>query len=85
LKEYGYDTEIIDSLANMVVINKQANRRISSSVPEKYIKDLRISKEMLESQFVPIDENSSLYKVTSYEEFLKRRANILSSEMKKLC
>ena len=69
LKKSDYEYTLIDDTANIAFLTEKANRKISSSSPEKYLASIDLAK--LEKQFVPLDKN--LWKIENYEHFLQQR------------
>jgi len=78
LKSVGYTEDKRESLANIVFINPGTNKRLREE-PRVYIKKYRINLEELKKQLIPIDEK--LWRLENYEEFLDRRAEIVSNEI----
>lgn len=78
LKSVGYTEDKRESLANIVFINPGTNKRLREE-PLVYIKKYRINLEELKKQLIPIDEK--LWRLENYEEFLDKRAEIVSNEI----
>jgi hypothetical protein len=78
LKSVGYTEDKRESLANIVFINPGTNKRLREE-PLVYIKKYRINLEELKKQLIPIDEK--LWRLDNYEEFLDKRAEIVSNEI----
>lgn len=78
LESVGYAKDKYDSLANIVFINPGTNKRLRQE-PYVYIKKYKIDLEELKKQLIPIDER--LWKLKNYEEFLDKRAEIISNEI----
>ena len=78
LKSVGYTEDKRESLANIVFINPGTNKRLREE-PRVYIKKYRINLEELKKQLIPIDEK--LWRLENYEEFLDKRAEIVSNEI----
>lgn len=71
----SFDGSLVDSVANIAVLNEKANRSFSAKTPQEYLKDYNVKSERLEEQAVPAD---GLLDVNRFEEFLKVRANCLA-------
>ncbi len=71
----SFDTSLVDSIANIAVLNEKANRSFSGKAPKKYLKEHNVKQERLDEQSVPGDE---LLEVNKFEEFLKVRAEKLA-------
>jgi hypothetical protein len=69
--------EMVNEIANLAFLTKQANVKISAADPLGYLKDVKQKHPgALEAQFVPMDE--SLWKVENYEDFLKARRALIA-------
>jgi hypothetical protein len=73
----SYDTSLVDSIANIAVLNEKANRSFSAKPPQQYLKDHKVNTERLNEQCVPTD---GLLEINRFEEFLKLRAERLAAE-----
>lgn len=74
----GIGDDLVDSVANMAVISRAANRRISASEPSKYINELDlVSRGLLEQQAIP---DPTFVDPEQYESWLKQRAERLAQE-----
>jgi len=71
----SFDSNSVDSLANIAVLNEKANRSFSAKVPRQYLKEHSVKPERLDEQAVPGD---GLLEVSKFEEFLKFRAEKLA-------
>jgi hypothetical protein len=71
----SFDIDLVDSLANIAVLNEKANRSFSAKVPQKYLKEHNVKPERLDEQAVP---SGGLLEVVKFEEFLKLRAEKLA-------
>jgi hypothetical protein len=69
-----FDSALVDSIANIAVLNEKANRSFSAKMPRQYLQEYSVKPERLEEQAVP----SSLLEVDHFEEFLGRRAEKLA-------
>jgi hypothetical protein len=67
----SFDSSLVDSAANIAVLNEKANRSFSAKPPRQYLKDNNVRPERLEEQAVPAD---GLLEVSKFEDFLKLRA-----------
>jgi len=75
LKRKGYHSKDYDDLSNIVFLSQRANRAVRNSEPYDYIRQFKIDKERMESQFVPLDEE--LWRIENFDKFIKvRRKNI---------
>ena len=78
LKDAGVSNKDIDCVANLAVISGDANRKISASVPKKYVAELKLaSRGLLEQQAIP-DPSTTTPK--QYKRWLNRRAKLLAQE-----
>jgi hypothetical protein len=66
-----YDESLVDSFANIAVLNEKANRSFSAKPPIQYLKEHNVGRDRLDEQAVPGDQSLD---VTKFEEFLKLRA-----------
>jgi hypothetical protein len=73
----SFDGTLVDSIANIAVLNEKANRSFSAKPPAQYLKDHGVKPERLDEQAVPAD---GLLEVGKFEEFLKRRSERLAAE-----
>ncbi len=78
LQNEGYNSELINTLANYVIINKQTNLDIGSKEPVEYIKEKGIKKKDLKSQCIPIKKE--LWTVDRYKDFLNERRRLLANQ-----
>lgn len=76
LYDHGYSSEQINTFANYTIINKDTNLDILDEDPATYIKRLKIKKNDLQDQCIPLDK--SLWTVNKYEDFLAVRRNLLA-------
>jgi predicted nucleic acid-binding protein len=70
-----FDSSLVDSIANIVVLNEKANRSFSAKLPRQYLKDHDVRPERLEEQAIPSDAPLD---VDKFEEFLRLRAGKLA-------
>jgi hypothetical protein len=70
-----YDGSLVDSIANIAVLNEKANRSFSAKVPQKYLQEHDVKPDRLQEQAVP---SGNLLNVENFEEFLKVRAEQLA-------
>lgn len=73
----SFDSTLVDSIANIAVLNEKANRSFSAKPPAQYLKDHGVRPERLDEQAVPAD---GFLEVSKFEEFLKRRSERLAAE-----
>jgi hypothetical protein len=71
----SFDSSLVDSIANIAVLNEKANRSFSGKAPQQYLKEHNVKPERLDEQAVPAD---GLLEVSKFEEFLKVRAEKLA-------
>ena len=69
-----------DHVANITIISEDANKRIGSSRPDEYLKNL--DREVLRSHYIP--ENSELWKPENYYDFLQERKARLIEALERL-
>jgi hypothetical protein len=74
----SFDSTLVDSIANIAVLNEKANRSFSGKTPQKYLKEHNVKQERLDEQAVPTD---GLLEVSKFEEFLKVRAEKLAERV----
>lgn len=70
----SFDTALVDSIANIAVLNEKANRSFSAKPPSQYLKEHEVRHERLEEQAVP----SHLLELSKFEEFLRLRSEKLA-------
>ena len=70
-----FDSSLVDSFANIAVLNEKANRAFSAKPPRQYLKEHKVARERLDEQAVPPDEFLDLAR---FEEFIRRRAEMLA-------
>lgn len=70
-----FDSSLVDSIANIAVLNEKANRSFSGNTPQQYLKDYDVKAERLREQMVPAD---GLLEPNHFEEFLKARSEKLA-------
>ena len=83
LYKHGYvstdtrDKQLVNEIANLAFLTKEANLRISATDPLAYLRDVRARDEAaLRAQFVPLDEE--LWQVDRFEDFLKARRALIA-------
>ncbi len=75
----GIKKESIDSVANMAVISREANRKIAAKSPKTYIAELDLAaRGLLEQQAIP--DPSFVRGRRQYSQWLKSRAERLAQE-----
>lgn len=78
LKSVGYSKDKCDALANIAFINPGTNKRLREA-PYVYINKYKIDLKELEKQLIPLDKR--LWRLENYEEFLDKRAEMISIEI----
>lgn len=74
----GIDESSVDTVANMAVISRAANRKIQASAPKSYVKELNLDEGgYLSHQEIP---DPSFVSPEQYETWLVRRAKRLANE-----
>ena len=69
--------EMVNEIANLAFLTKQANIKISATDPLAYLREIKAKDpDALEAQFVPMDE--SLWAVDKYPEFLAARRALIA-------
>ncbi len=71
----SFDSGLVNSAANIAVLNEKANRSFSAKPPREYLKEHNVRNERLEEQAIPTD---AVLEVANFEEFLKLRAQKLA-------
>jgi hypothetical protein len=71
----SFDDSLIDSIANIAVLNEKANRSFSAKFPLDYLKEYSVKLERLAEQSVPAN---GLLELNRFEDFLKLRAEMLA-------
>ena len=69
-----YPREIVDELANIAFLSKEANLAISADSPRDYLMTVQLAR--LDQQFVPT--NQALWGLSAFEEFLAARRSLLA-------
>jgi hypothetical protein len=70
-----FDGSLVDSFANIAVLNEKANRSFSVKPPRQYLQEHKVARERLDEQAIPPDE---LLELNKFEEFLRLRAEGLA-------
>ncbi len=73
----SFESGLVDSIANIAVLNEKANRSFSAKEPRQYLKEHNVKPERLAEQAVP---NGELLEVSRFEDFLRRRAQKLAEQ-----
>jgi hypothetical protein len=69
--------KMVNEIANRAFLTPQTNRELGDSLPENYLPEIvEDHPEALESQFIP--ENTELWKMDNYEDFLAKRRELLA-------
>ena len=69
------DETLVDSFANIVVLNEKANRSFGAKPPLQYLKEHNVQRERLDEQAIPDNE---LLEVKNFEKFVTVRAENLA-------
>lgn len=70
--------EMVNEIANLAFLTKQANIKISDADPLAYLREIKKNDpQALEAQFIPMDE--SLWTVQAFPEFLKARRALIAA------
>ncbi len=73
-----HDVNLVNEIANIAFLTKQANVRISNTLPAKYLPKVRETyPEALAQQEIP--ENPALWELKRYEDFLAERRQRLAA------
>jgi hypothetical protein len=70
-----FDSSLVDSFANIAVLNEKANRSFSVKPPRQYLQEHKVARERLDEQAIPPDD---LLELNRFEEFLRLRAERLA-------
>ena len=70
------DQDMINTLANYVIIHKDTNLKFLDSEPIKYLRKNGVRRRDLTAQFIPLDEE--LWRVSNYRRFLRVRREMLA-------
>ncbi len=71
----SFDNSLVNSTANIAVLNEKANRSFSAKAPRQYLQEHNVNSERLDEQGVP---SGAILEVDKFEEFLKIRAQKLA-------
>jgi hypothetical protein len=75
-------TEKWDEFGNIVLISKKANNSLKFKDPQEYLNKLRnVDPELLEKHFIPTD--NTLWNIDNYENFLKKRINLIAETLER--
>jgi hypothetical protein len=66
-----FDASVVDSIANIAVLNEKANRSFSAKMPKDYLQEHNVKAERLEEQCIPSYE---FLDIANFEEFLRMRS-----------
>lgn len=72
----SFDASMVDSIANIAILNEKANRSFSAKKPEEYLSEYSVRPERLQEQAVPMGD---LLKLERFEEFLRIRSESLAA------
>lgn len=78
LQRKGYSSELINTLANYVILSKDSNLKFGSKEPAEYIKEFGIKRKDLKSQCIPLKKD--LWTVDRYRDFLNERRRLLAKQ-----
>lgn len=87
LRERGYykdrdKQKMVNEIANRAFLTEKVNRKISDQEPSTYFEEvIRKYPTALEKQFIPM--NKQLWKLDNYEDFLRKRRQIIADEINK--
>ncbi|MCK8067870.1 DUF262 domain-containing protein [Cobetia sp. 1CM21F] len=83
LREFGYDHQQVNSLANFCFLTKGSNLSISNRLPVEYFEEVLNSyPNALRSQWVPMQPE--LWQIERYPDFLKARRELLAEATNRL-
>ena len=71
----GFNEALVDSIANIAVLNEKANRAFSGRPPQQYLQDHGVKPERLTEQAIP-PVNTMV--VDRFEKFLEQRSELLA-------
>jgi hypothetical protein len=71
----SFEPGLVDSIANIAVLNEKANRSFSAKPPKQYLEEHNVAPERLNEQAVPA---KGVLDVGKFEEFLKLRSEGLA-------
>ena len=75
MRDYS-DGALVDSFANIAVLNEKANKSFGGKPPRQYLKDHNVGRERLDEQAIPADE---FLDVDKFDQFIKLRAEKLAT------
>jgi hypothetical protein len=80
LYKHSFKKSEVNALANFCFLTKDTNLVISDRLPEEYFPEVQNNHPgVLESQWIP--EDSSLWKIEKFREFIEARKALLASEL----
>jgi hypothetical protein len=86
LYKNGYNSQnhlhkkIVNEIANRAFITRDTNYEILAELPEIYLEDIeKIYPGAIKKQFIPMEKN--LWKLENYENFLRKRREIIAREI----
>lgn len=77
-----YGPEYINAFANVTLMHKSVNSEIKDQPPNEYLLRYLSDRKLLSDHLIPLDEN--LWEYKAFEDFLKRREEIIEKEVSKL-
>jgi hypothetical protein len=70
----------VNEISNRVFLTSRGNKEIFNKLPQEYLPKVKKEHpEALKKQFIP--QNEELWKIENYEEFLKKRRNLLAEKI----
>lgn len=72
----SFDGGLVNSIANIAVLNEKANRSFSAKPPRQYLEEHDVKSDRLDEQAVP---DTRLLEIDRFEEFLKVRSENLAA------
>lgn len=76
LQKHGYGRHVINTFANYAVISADANLNVGAEEPATYMRRIDVPSAELQKQCLPADR--TLWRVSRYADFLKKRRQLLS-------
>lgn len=82
LKKQKLDERLINDIANLTFISKKSNLNISDKDPQIYFQNLwdTEGETFFDRHLIPKDKN--LWKIENYEQFIKKRRELIVEELK---
>jgi hypothetical protein len=73
--------EACNHIANITIVSKKVNKKISSKSPTEYLKEIG-DREIIQSHMIPLDEE--LWKWSNYGSFLEERRKLIVGKLREL-